>query len=105
MFLYSFGYDFGLCFAAVIIWNLFQPWTTEAWSMFFFIRQLLVAGALGIVTAFWFGICGTRDLLQLFRDLETKEVNELDNGSVVGHVSAMDLARSQAAENRSQTKE
>ena len=105
VFLYSFGYDFGLCFAAVIIWNLFQPWTTEAWSMFFFIRQLLVAGAIGIVTAFWFGICGTRDLLQLFRDLETKEVNDLDNGSVVGHVSAMDLARSQAAENRSQTKE
>ena len=73
--------------------------------MFFFIRQLLVAGAIGIVTAFWFGICGTRDLLQLFRDLETKEVNDLDNGSVVGHVSAMDLAKSREAEARAQAKE
>ncbi|MBO5763107.1 MAG: sodium:panthothenate symporter, partial [Lentisphaeria bacterium] len=105
VFIYSFGYNFGLCFIMVIIWNVFQSWTMEAWSMFFFIRQLLVAGIIGLITAFWFGICGTRDLLQLFRDLETKEVNELDNGSVVGHVSAMDLAKSREAEARAQAKE
>ena len=82
VFSFSFIYQFCLCFVAVVIWNLFYRWPTEWWSTYFFWRYLGVASILGLVTTFWFGICGTRDLLQLFKDLENHEVDDSDNGSV-----------------------
>ncbi|MFA6659965.1 MAG: hypothetical protein WCS25_09770, partial [Victivallaceae bacterium] len=42
----------------------------------------------------WFGICGTRDLIRLFRRLDARTAGNdiLDDGRVEGHVSAADLA-------------
>ncbi len=93
VFLYSFGYSFGLCFLMVIIWNAFTPWPLEWWGHYFFVKNLLVAGLIGIISTFWFGICGTLDLFRMFRDLDAKEADALDDGRVVGHVSASEVAR------------
>ena len=92
VFLYSFGYAFGLCFLAVVVWNKFTPWPLEWWGHYFFLKNLLVAGLIGIISTFWFGICGTKDLFRLFRDLEARENDVLDDGRVEGHVSTADLA-------------
>ncbi len=43
------------------------------WGVYFFIVNFVVACAVGVVSTFWFGICSTRDLLRLFRDLEERE--------------------------------
>ena len=88
---YSFVYSFGLCFVLVVVWNFFTPWPIEYWVNYFFIKQLLVAGIIALISTFWFGICGTKDLLRLYRDLDKKTVNELDDGRVIGHVSAADM--------------
>ncbi len=98
---WSFGLCFGGYFVMVVVWNYFQPWTMEAWGWYFFIKQLIIAAIVCAITSVWFSICGTRDLMRLFRDLKAKETNELDNGSVVGNVSAADLDAVKRAEERS----
>ena len=100
VFMYSFGLYFVVYFLAVIVWNSFSRWPIEAWGWYFFIKQIVVAATISIVTSFWFGICGTRDLFRLFRDLRAKKENDLDNGSVVGNVSAADLEAVKIAESR-----
>ena len=46
----------------------------------------------GAVSTVWFTIDGTRDLLRMFKALKIKETNMLDDGRVIGHVSADDIA-------------
>ena len=98
VFAYSFGYGFLLNFIIVIIWNFFHKWDIKWWSWFFFYKQFLVSGIIGIISTFWFGICGTRDLMRLFKDLAAKEANALDDGRVEGNVSVADIAAVKAAE-------
>jgi len=99
VFCYSFGYGFLLNFITVIIWNFFfHKWSIQWWSWFFFYKQFLVSGIIGVISTFWFGICGTRDLMRLFKDLAAKEANALDDGRVEGNVSVADLAAVKAAE-------
>ena len=82
VFTYSFGYGFVLLFILPIVWNLFQDWPLEWWSAYFYIKNMLVAGLIGVISTIWFGWCGTKDLFRLFKDLETHEVDENDNGTV-----------------------
>ncbi|MBP5542615.1 MAG: hypothetical protein ILM98_00955 [Kiritimatiellae bacterium] len=102
-FLYSFVWCFCLCFVANVAWHVLgakgilplQP--DSWWSVYFFIVNFVVACAIGVVSTFWFGICGTRDLMRLFRDLDAREragggQNALDDGRVEGHVSLADAA-------------
>ncbi|MBE6365915.1 MAG: sodium:panthothenate symporter [Lentisphaerae bacterium] len=98
-FIYSFVYQFLLVFLVVLIWNSISRWPIEWWSHYFFIVQLIVPGILAVITTFWFGYGGIRDLIQLFRDLETRKINHLDNGTVDGHVSLADKAEFEAMEN------
>ena len=56
-------------------------------------KEGVVGGVLiGAVTTVWFTIGGTRDLIRLFRDLAAKKTDMLDDGRVIGHVSADDVA-------------
>lgn len=89
---YAIVYKFGLCFVAVLIWNMISPWPTEWWSTYFFVTSLCVTGVIGIISTFWFLIGGIIDMKRLFKDLEARVDNPLDNGEVVGHVSLADKA-------------
>lgn len=91
VFIYSFGWGFLFCFVGVAVWNFISPWSNDDWSLWFFIADIILAGIIGVVSTIWFTIGGTRDLCRLFKDLDRKEVNVLDDGRVVGHVSATDV--------------
>ena len=96
--IYSLGYGFLAMFVAVIIWNAIDKWNAQYWGMYFFVKQFAVVGLIGIVTTVWFAIGGTRDLFRLFKDLEEKEADELDDGRVAGNMSVADAAKMKAAE-------
>ena len=101
VFLWSFGFGFVVCFIVPIIWNAVSPLDVQWWSQYFFLKNLVVAAIVGVISTVWFGICGTRDLFRLFRELDMKESDDLDDGRVIGHVSAEDLAEVAAAEQES----
>ncbi len=90
--LYSVGYQFGMCFLAVLVWNLVSPWNPQWWGKYFFITNVCVICVIGIVSTFWFFIGGVIDLRRLFKDLAARINNPLDNGMVVGHVSLAEKA-------------
>lgn len=100
---YAIVYKFGLCFLAVLIWNLISPWPAHWWSTYFFITSLVVTGIIGVVSTVWFMIGGVIDMRQLFRDLAARVDNPADNGVVVGQVSLADQARFEAREEKGET--
>ena len=83
VFSYSFVYRFGLCFVVIVIWNLFQPWPHEWWTIKFFITSLAVPGIVGCITTVWFLIGGTYGIFELFRNLEKRKVDPNDNGQIL----------------------
>ena len=95
-FVYSFIYQFIIIFLVVLVWNIVTPWPVEWWSKYFFIVQLLIPGILAFITTFWYGIGGIKDLIQLFRDLEKRKINHLDNGMVDGNMSLADKTELEA---------
>ena len=98
VFLYSIVYKFFLAFICVMIWNAVSPWKVEWWGHYFFITTLLIPGIVAFFSTFWFGIGGAIDLFRLFRDLERRVADPLDNGQVEGHVSLSDKAKFAEAE-------
>lgn len=92
LFIYSFIYQFLFAFIAVVVWNIFSPWPIEWWSGYFFITTLLVPAVLTFISMFWFGIGSVIDIIRLFRDLEHRIVDPLDNGQVEGNISLADKA-------------
>ena len=78
-------------FVAVAVWNFISPWSNEGWSRWFFIQNFVVLIIVAIVSTVWFTWGGTRDLYRLFKALAAKESNVLDDGRVIGHVSADDI--------------
>ncbi len=91
VFIYSFCWNFCCVFLAVVIWNTFSPWPMHWWAKWFFFQQFILGGVIAVVSTIWFTWGGTRDLIRMFRALDQKQVNELDDGRVVGHVSADDV--------------
>ena len=91
VFIWSFGWGFLFSFVFIAVWNLISPWSNDAWLQWFFINNVIVAGIIGMVSTVWFSIGGTLDLRRLFKDLAKKEENVLDDGRVIGHVSADDV--------------
>lgn len=88
--IYSLGYGFG-SFLLIVIWNVISPWPAEWWSIKFFITGIVIAGAVGLVSTFWFSIGGTIDLIRMFKRLHGHRVSEADDGRVIGHQNAEDL--------------
>jgi len=95
VFLWSFGWGFCLCFLGNVAWHvlgergILPPQPASWWGRYFFLVNICVACAVGLVSTFWFGICSTRDLVRLFRDLEAREragggVDAADDGRVAG---------------------
>ncbi|MFA5865596.1 MAG: sodium:panthothenate symporter [Phycisphaerae bacterium] len=91
VFIWSFGWGFLVSFVVIAVWNFISPWSNDGWSRWFFFNNFIVAGVIGLVSTIWFSIGGTIDLRKLFKDLAKKEENILDDGRVIGHVSADDV--------------
>jgi Na+/proline symporter len=91
--IWSLVYGFGFMFCGVLIWNAFSPWPPEYWSMYFYINVVFTALIVGSVSTVWFLIGGIVDTRRLFRDLEKRVANPLDDGRVEGHVNLADKAR------------
>ena len=91
-FVYSFIYRFGCTFLLAAVWNLISPWPVQYWGLYFLIVFMVVPGIMAGITAVWFGIGGTFDLIRMFRDLESRQANWLDDGRVEGNVSLADKA-------------
>ena len=69
--------------------GILPPQPASWWGRYFFLVNICVACAVGLVSTFWFGICSTRDLVRLFRDLEAREQSgaapdAADDGRVAG---------------------
>ncbi len=89
---WSLGWGFG-SFVVILAWNAITRWPDPWWANWFRIQNLIVPGIVAVVSTFWFTIGGTRDLYRLFKRLDAKEDDLLDDGRVVGGVSADDVAQ------------
>ena len=87
VFAWNVVYRFGVIFLAVVIWNLFRPWSQRAWGIYFCWTQVYVVGAVAVVSTVWFLWGGIRDLRSLFRDLAAREDDPDDNGQVADKYS------------------
>ncbi len=89
-FIYSFVWQFGLCFLLVCLLNAVGVWRAEWWGNYFMVVSLIVPGIVAAITTVWFTCGGVRDARALFHDLaerKRKGVNPLDNGMVEGSMS------------------
>ena len=100
VFFYDFIWRFFLCFVAVVIWNMISPWSIDMWSTYFMVVMLVVPGVIAFCATFWFGIGGIKDIAKLAVDLRSREVNHLDNGTVEGNVSVVDINKFKKAEEK-----
>ncbi|MEN7973489.1 MAG: sodium:panthothenate symporter [Verrucomicrobiota bacterium] len=91
VFFYSFVWAFGFAFVGVVIWNRISPWPQAWWGTWYFITHVCILGLIGVISTVWFTWGGTRDLLRMFKALKTKEADVLDDGRVIGNVSADDV--------------
>jgi SSS family solute:Na+ symporter len=88
---YTLGWSFG-SWLVVLIWSLLVDWPLTWWANWFFISNVIVASIIGVVSTVWFFIGGIWDLNRMFKRLAVADRNVLDDGRVVGHVNAEDLA-------------
>lgn len=91
VFSYSFLWVFG-SFIVLLTWNKISPWPKEWWGTWYFVAAICVPGILLAITMVWFTVGGVRDLLDMFSALKTERVNSLDDGRVIGNISADDIA-------------
>ncbi len=82
VFFYSIVYQIGLCFFAVLIWNIISPWPAHWWSHYFFYVSLVGGAIAGVVSTVWFIWGGIIDIRRLFRDLAARRDDPTDDGWV-----------------------
>lgn len=90
---YSFVYRFFGSFVVVAVWNIIKPWPVHWWGYYILVVFIIIPGIMAAITAVWFGICGPIDMIDMFRSLDKRIINELDNGTVEGHMSLADKAQ------------
>ncbi|MCX7915173.1 MAG: hypothetical protein N3A53_02570, partial [Verrucomicrobiae bacterium] len=84
----GFGY-----FAVSALWNIFlSRWSDETWFAIWKYYGMSTSLLIGAVTPVWFTWGSTRDLVRFFRALREVKRSVSDDGRVVGHVSADDVA-------------
>ncbi len=105
VFLWSVGWGFGVMFVGVLIWNALDPFTSEGWSMYFYINLVLAALIVGSVSTVWYFIGGVFDIRALFRDLNKRVANPLDDGRVEGGISLADKERFDAIDRESESEQ
>ena len=87
------------------MWNTcFSRWSLDWWSNYYLIVQIIIPGILAVISTFWFGYGGIKDLINLFRDLKVRVVNHLDNGTVDGNMSLADKAELEALDAKKEEK-
>jgi SSS family solute:Na+ symporter len=84
-------------FVIVSIWNVTAPWSTESWARYYHVVGFGLPVIFALVTGTWFTWGGILDLRALFRRLSAEKLNDLDDGTVVGHQNLDETARSVAA--------
>ena len=104
-FWYSMIYRFFGAFILVLVWNVFSPWPMAWWGNYFLITTLVVPGVVAAITAVWFSVCGTIDLRAMFRALDERVANPLDDGRVEGNMSLADKAQFEALDQPKKTEE
>ncbi|MBC2594462.1 hypothetical protein H5P28_09350 [Ruficoccus amylovorans] len=72
-------------FVVGTLWNLIAPWPTAVWKEFWHVVGIGIPVLMALVTGVWFTWGGSRDIIRLFRMLKSQQVNEFDDGTVVGH--------------------
>ncbi|MEW6749469.1 MAG: hypothetical protein AB1505_00640 [Candidatus Latescibacterota bacterium] len=88
-------------FALAAGWNLLGGrWTSQGWFDWWVWNSVYLAAFVGAVTTVWFTWGGLRDLRRLFRSLTVLQRNVLDDGRVIGHVSADEVAKVEQIEHR-----
>jgi SSS family solute:Na+ symporter len=86
-------------FLILLFWNVaIARIPIRGWFLWWKYYSLWLGLFVGAVTTVWFTWGGTRDLLRLFRRLRGLKRNVLDDGRVIGHVSADDVAIVEAVE-------
>jgi len=102
-FIWSFGVEFLVLFIGTIIWNTFiYRWPVEGWGWRLFIIYMVVGCGKALISMVWFMIGGIVDLRNMFRDLAARtQINDLDNGMVVGNVSLADKLKFEKIESES----
>lgn len=89
-----FGYFFVWCFGSFVvicIWNFISPWPKNWWTYWFYVSAICIPSVIAFISIIWFTIGGAWDLWRMFKRLAAKESNVLDDGRVIGHVSADDV--------------
>lgn len=92
VFIYTIFYKFLFVFIGAYVASRTFNWGVKQWSNYFFVITLAVPFVLGIFTTIWFTIGSIMDIRRLFRDLDSRKRDDLDNGMVEGEVSLADKA-------------
>ncbi|MFA6104889.1 MAG: hypothetical protein WC721_22080 [Victivallaceae bacterium] len=93
VFWFSIVFQFVISFVVVAIWDWISPWPASWWSMYFYINIIVIGVIIGVVSTIWFMIGGIIDMRRLYKDLNARVNNPLDDGWVEGHVSLIDKAK------------
>jgi len=73
-------------------WNFVAPWSLATWFSYWHVTAIGIPVTITVVTTVWFTWGGTRDIFRLFHRLKREKANPLDDGTVIGHSNAGDLA-------------
>jgi len=69
-------------FLVVTIWNVWHPWPTKWWSVYWHFTAVQLACVIGLITTVWFTIGGVNDLRRIFLALRSTQENPQDDGTV-----------------------
>ena len=93
VFLYQVLWIFG-SWLVITLWDRLKEghWPAKWWATWFSIQYLIVFSIIGLVSTVWFSIGGIHGLRLMFKRLATQQADVLDDGRVIGNVSADDVS-------------